>query len=84
MPYRFAQAMVLARNSWRWWPAGPPAGGLEDQSAALREQILAGFGLELAPYRVRALDQWRVGLALADRLAGDARIPVGRTVDVRR
>ena len=63
---------------------GPAAGGLDDQPAALREQILAGLGLELPPDRVRTLHQRRVGLAFADRLAGDARVPVGRAVDVRR
>ena len=61
----------------------PTARGLEDQPAALREQGQAGFGLELAPDRVRALDQRRIGLALADRLAGDARVPVRGAVDVR-
>src|SRR5579863_50941 len=63
---------------------GPATGVLDDEPATLREQILAGLGLELSPDRVGPLHERRVRLALADRLAGDARVPVGRSIDVRR
>ena len=65
-------------------PGGPATGGLDDQATALREQVLAGLGFELAPDGVRALHQRRVRLAFADRLAGDAGLAVGRSVDMRR
>ena len=58
--------------------AGRAATGcLEDEPAALREEICAGLGFELPPDRVRAPHQRRIRLALADRLAGDAGVPVG-------
>ena len=62
---------------------GAAPGGLDDQPAALREQIRARLGLELPPDRVRAAHERRIRLALADRLAGDPRVPVGGPVDVR-
>ena len=60
------------------------AGCLDDETAALREEILAGLGLELAPDGVRAAHQRRVLHPLPDRLAGDAGVPVCRPVDMRR
>ena len=63
---------------------GPAAGGLDDQTAALGEEILAGVGLELPPDGMRTLHKRGVGLAFPDCLAGDPRVPVGRAVDVRR
>ncbi len=58
--------------------AGRAATGcLEDEPAALRQEICAGLGFERSPDRVRPLHQRGIRLALADRLAGDAGVPVG-------
>ncbi len=62
----------------------PAAGRLDDESAALREQVLAGVRLELTPDRMGAPDERRVLHSLADRLTCDAGVPVGRPIDVRR
>ena len=64
--------------------SGSAAGSLDDQTAALREQVLTRLGFQFPPDRMRASDQWRVGLTLTDRLAGDPRVPMGRAVDVWR
>ncbi len=62
---------------------GAAPGGLDDQPAALRQEVRTRLRFELPPDRMRALHERRVGLALADCLAGDPRIAVGRTVDMR-
>jgi predicted oxidoreductase len=61
-----------------------PAGGLDDQTAALGKQILTRFGFELSPDGVRALHERGVRLTLADGLAGDPCVPVGRPEDMGR
>ncbi len=63
---------------------GAPAGGLDDETAALGEEVLAGLGLELTPDRVGAPDERRVVHPLPDRLTRDPGVAMGRAIDVGR
>jgi len=63
-------------------PGPHPAPGHHQESALLQEDV-ARSGFQLAPDRVRALDERHVGFPLADRDAGDTGFTVARTHRVR-
>ncbi len=63
---------------------GAPARRLDDEPAALGEEVLAGFGLELTPDRVGTPDERRVVHPLPDRLTRDSGVAVRRAVHMRR